>query len=186
MWLCYTSFNVHFSLYVFLLMTLFAMYFIFVLNYGKMEKEMATHSSILAWKSPWTEEPGGLQSMGLHDWACVHEGGGWWVGRNKPVELKKKNLMDGCHWTLDGPVLFLPLQHLITLIPITTPWFSSKEPHLSHSQSTWNARSGLIAWAKGWTCEQVLCMSWLTAHTQAHKSCWWNYRSIVRQLTPHW
>ena len=28
------------------------------------EKEMATHSSILAWKIPWTEEPGGLQSMG--------------------------------------------------------------------------------------------------------------------------
>ena len=51
---------------------------------------MATHSSILAWKSPWTEEPGGLQSMGLHDWACVHEGGGKWVGSNKVVELKKK------------------------------------------------------------------------------------------------
>ena len=32
-----------------------------------LEEEMATHSSILAWKSPWTEEPGGLQSMGLHD-----------------------------------------------------------------------------------------------------------------------
>ena len=32
-----------------------------------MEKEMATHSSILAWKNPWTEEPGGLQSMGVHD-----------------------------------------------------------------------------------------------------------------------
>ena len=29
-----------------------------------LEKEMATHSSILAWKSPWTEEPGRLQSMG--------------------------------------------------------------------------------------------------------------------------
>ena len=28
-------------------------------------KEMATHSSILAWKIPWTEEPGGLQSKGL-------------------------------------------------------------------------------------------------------------------------
>ena len=28
-------------------------------------KEMATHSSILAWEIPWTEEPGGLQSMGL-------------------------------------------------------------------------------------------------------------------------
>ena len=29
-----------------------------------LEKEMATHSSILAWRTPWTEEPGGLQSMG--------------------------------------------------------------------------------------------------------------------------
>ena len=29
------------------------------------EKEMATHSSLLAWEIPWTEEPGGLQSMGL-------------------------------------------------------------------------------------------------------------------------
>ena len=32
-----------------------------------LEKEMATHSRILAWKSPWTEEPGRLQSMVLHD-----------------------------------------------------------------------------------------------------------------------
>ena len=30
-----------------------------------LEEEMATHSSILAWTIPWTEEPGGLQSMGL-------------------------------------------------------------------------------------------------------------------------
>ena len=31
---------------------------------GSLEKEMATHSSILAWRIPWTEEPGGPQSMG--------------------------------------------------------------------------------------------------------------------------
>ena len=30
-----------------------------------LEKEMATHSGVLAWEIPWTEEPGGLQSMGL-------------------------------------------------------------------------------------------------------------------------
>ena len=30
-----------------------------------LEEEMATHSSILAWRIPWTEEPGGLQSLGL-------------------------------------------------------------------------------------------------------------------------
>ena len=38
-----------------------------------LEKDMATHSRTLAWRIPWTDEPGGLQSMGLqrvgHDWA---------------------------------------------------------------------------------------------------------------------
>ena len=42
-----------------------------------LEKEMATHSSILAWKISGTEEGGGLQSMGLqrvgHDWATEQE-----------------------------------------------------------------------------------------------------------------
>ena len=33
-----------------------------------LEKEMATHSSILTWRIPWTEEPGGLQSMGAQSW----------------------------------------------------------------------------------------------------------------------
>ena len=41
-----------------------------------LEKEMATHSSILAWRIPWTEEPGGLQSTWLqrvrHDWVTTH------------------------------------------------------------------------------------------------------------------
>ena len=41
-----------------------------------LEKGMATHSSILVWRIPWTEEPGGLQSMGLqrigHNWATKH------------------------------------------------------------------------------------------------------------------
>ena len=34
---------------------------------GLLEKEMATHSSILAWRNPWTEEPGGLQYMGWEE-----------------------------------------------------------------------------------------------------------------------
>ena len=51
-----------------------------------LEKEMAAHSSILAWRIPWTEEPVGLQSTGSqrvgHDWAtslslsCIGEGNG--------------------------------------------------------------------------------------------------------------
>ena len=43
---------------------------------GPLEKEKATHSSILAWRIPWTEEPGGQQSMESqragHDWAQMH------------------------------------------------------------------------------------------------------------------
>ena len=37
----------------------------FVGQEDRLKKEMATHSSILAWEIPWTEEPGGLQSMEL-------------------------------------------------------------------------------------------------------------------------
>ena len=41
-----------------------------------LEQEMATHSSILAWELPWTEEPGGLQTIRSqrvgHDWVCMH------------------------------------------------------------------------------------------------------------------
>ena len=46
-----------------------------------LEEGMAPHSSILAWRIPWTEEPGGLQSIGSHrvrhdgsDLACKHTG----------------------------------------------------------------------------------------------------------------
>ena len=48
--------------------SLLAMQETWVLSLGwedTLEKEMATHSSILAWKIPWMEEPGRLQSMGL-------------------------------------------------------------------------------------------------------------------------
>ena len=68
----------------------------------EMEKALVTHSSTLAWKLPWTEEPGGLQSMGSlrvgHDWAtslsCIGEGNGnplqcsWRIpGTGEPGEL---------------------------------------------------------------------------------------------------
>ena len=40
--------------------------FTFTFHFHALEKEMATHSSVLAWRIPGTEEPGGLPSMGLH------------------------------------------------------------------------------------------------------------------------
>ena len=41
-------------------------YFTLNFHFHALEKEMATHSSILAWRIPWTGEPGGLPSMGSH------------------------------------------------------------------------------------------------------------------------
>ena len=47
--------------------------FTFTFHLHALEKEMATHSSVLAWRIPRTEEPGGLPYMGLHrvghDWS---------------------------------------------------------------------------------------------------------------------
>ena len=40
--------------------------FTFTFHFHALEKEMATHSSVLAWRIPGTVEPGGLPSMGLH------------------------------------------------------------------------------------------------------------------------
>ena len=40
--------------------------FTFTFHFHALEKEMATHSSVLAWRIPGTAEPGGLLSMGLH------------------------------------------------------------------------------------------------------------------------
>ena len=70
---------------------------------GKTEKAMAPHSSTLAWKIPWTEEPGRLQSMGSlrvgHDWAtslsllCIGEGNG------NPLQCScLENPRDGGAW----------------------------------------------------------------------------------------
>ena len=50
------------------------------------EEEMAIYSSILAWKIPWTEEPGGLHSIGLHR-----------VGHNYIAQTKEEELWLG-HW----------------------------------------------------------------------------------------
>ena len=40
--------------------------FTFIFHFHALEKEMATHSSVLAWRVPGTEDPGALPSLGLH------------------------------------------------------------------------------------------------------------------------
>ena len=67
-----------------------------------LEEEMATHSSILAWKIPWTKEPDGLQSRGsqriIHDWANIQNyillwPGIWLLFINVPIMWGKSALI---------------------------------------------------------------------------------------------
>ena len=49
-----------------------------------LEKEMATDSSILAWRIPWTEEPGGLQSMESQSWTRLSDFTHTWKDKGFP------------------------------------------------------------------------------------------------------
>ena len=96
--------------------------FTFTFHFHALEKEVATHSSVLAWRIPGTGEPGGLLSMGLHrvghDWsdlavavaACVY---GFSRGHVWMWELDCEEgwaLKNWCFWTvvlgktLEGPL----------------------------------------------------------------------------------
>ena len=59
-----------------------------------LEKEVATHSSVLAWKGPWTEEPGGQQFMSLqrvgHDWA------------HTLYTISEQHMCSCCYWLFWG------------------------------------------------------------------------------------
>ena len=75
-----------------------------------LEKGMATHSSILAWRIPWTEEPGRLQSIGLqrvgHDWSdlAAAAAAATLVLALAWEKWKLKVLVTQLHLTLFGPM----------------------------------------------------------------------------------
>ena len=72
-----------------------------------LEKEMATHSSILAWKIPWTEEPDRLQSMGSQ-----RVGHNWATSLHFSFQLKYPLFTVKCMYFTDY-VLLLPLFYLL-------------------------------------------------------------------------
>ena len=112
-----------------------------------LEKEMATHSSILAWKILWTEEPGGLQSMGSqrvrHYWASEH------VFKKKEKSLKyipssTPKKVVGLFWA--SLVVQLVKIYLQCGRPGFNPWVG-KIP-LEKGKTT---HSSILAWRNPWT-----------------------------------
>ena len=101
-------------------------YFPFTFHFDALEKEMATHSSVLAWRIPGTGEPGGLPSMWSHrvghDWSDLAAAAAAAAGKNTGV---------GCHFILQGifppqglnPCLLHLLHWQADSLPLLPPMF---------------------------------------------------------------
>ena len=91
-----------------------------------LEEEMATHSSILAWRIPWTEEPGWLQSMGSHgvghDWSD-------WANHTQIYEVRVS--------VLEELQVFI-LNHVKIIVNKTFQWFEAFHIKV-HLNQTWVA-----------------------------------------------
>ena len=94
-----------------------------------LQKEMATHSSILAWRIPWMEEPGGLQSTRSqrvgHDWATSLSGGT--SGKGLPMQEIQGMRVPSLDW--EDPLKKAMATHSSILTRII-PWI---EKHWSYS-----------------------------------------------------
>ena len=124
---------------------------------GNWEKAMTTHSSTLAWKIPWTEEPGRLQSMGLlrirHDWAaslhfslsCTREGNG------NPLQCScLENPRDGGAWWA-----------AIYGVAQSWTWLKRLSSSSSSSRGNWVTATGIL-----WV--EAMNAKYPTVHTLPH------------------
>ena len=138
------------------------------------EKEMATHSSILAWEIPWTEEPGGLQFMGSqrvrYDWvhwvfvAVIGVVSSWWdwwaYSPRKRWELSPSLPCEDTIWT----------------------WPSASQEECSHQnsaiQSSWFGTSSLQ------NCEEINFWCWghFFFFSNYAGGYWWNLKEKQREL----
>ena len=125
-----------------------------------LKEEMTTHSSILAWRFPWTEEPDGLRSIGLqrvgHDWsnlACIHGLIEFIVAILPSLSINKqyerlKNGASGKWWDVwhsSACLLVLPLW-VVPLWPVILPLDMVPKPiwRAFVNPQTWPAESVLL------------------------------------------
>ena len=102
----------------------------FIFHFHALEKEMATHSSVLAWRIPETGEPGGLPSMGSHrvghDWsdlAAAAESWGWDQDLNSGISSPRVHTPGHCccSVTKSGPTPCDPMDCSMPGFPCPSP-----------------------------------------------------------------
>ena len=121
--------------------------FLFCLPQIYMEKAMAPHSSTLAWKIPWAEEPGGLQSMGSrrvgHDWATSLSLFTFMHWRRKwqptpvflPGESQGRGSLVGCHLWVTQSLTWL--KWLSSSSISTSPWKKASKRKAASKDLVW-------------------------------------------------
>ena len=99
---------------------------------------MTSHSNFLAWRIPWTEEPGGLQFIGSHrighDWSDLAHHGVfiWWPGKNCCSLAGEFWFIHSIDWTLHLQVsIYFGLYKILLMEKISIPWKTVK--------GTWNS-----------------------------------------------
>ena len=112
--------------------------FTFTFHFHALEKEMATHSSVLAWRVPGTGEPGGLPSMGSHrvghDWSDLAVA----AAEVEPYHLVVKNLKPHLLWNKLpnlNEILWVILHSYIQIHDSSVSYRSIEKPHI-HLQYT--------------------------------------------------
>ena len=83
---------------------------------------MTTHSTVLVWKIPWTEEPGGLQPMGSqrvgHDWSQAHT----WLINNAVIVSGGQQRDSAIHTCIHSPPNSLPMKVKLFASPVFVTW----------------------------------------------------------------
>ena len=124
-----------------------------------LEEDMATHSCILAWRIPWTEEPGGLQSKGSqrvgHDWsdlACTPEDyqrSQAFYSMSAIFDLEAVRLAPLCLLRISWRDVLAPWQYLCCTTPRLWPAPASEGLHCEyeavHISSVYLYRGGCVA-----------------------------------------
>ena len=134
----------------------------------KVEKEMATHSSVLAWRIPWTGKPGRLQSTGSH-----RVGHYWSVLAAAAVERKRRRV--GINLGKKGPrkektsvVSQLAVEHLVwfslmkCLLPLSTEWVIKKKK--KRRRRLWGKLQLRRYTVKGLVTQSLFATLWTVAH----------------------
>ena len=134
--------------------------FTFTFHFHALEKEMATHSSVLAWRIPGTGEPGGLPSMGSHrvghDWSDLEEFKSRRNGWNSPVWVVWQ-----IHWArnaLSNPdilIFLLSNAQSLSLYCMVAAASSSLGPRASQKKG----KGGNLQWVSPVERKQKLCLN---------------------------